>query len=62
MNTDAMPDVSDQEHLEDFECMLKHATTADAGSYRILSYENFFQLPPLEQQALYDDLVLLQHV
>ena len=62
MNTDAQPDASDQEHLEEFQCMLKHAEEHDTGSYRVLSYQEFFQLPSLEQQALYDDLVLLKRV
>jgi hypothetical protein len=61
MNKEAAPDFSDQEHLEDFERMLSHARELDTGSYRVLSYEHFFRLPSLEQQALYDDLVMLQH-
>ena len=61
MNTDAVPDASEQEHLEDFKHMLRHAAVLDTGSYRVLSYECFFQLPGLEQQMLYDDLVMLQH-
>ena len=61
MNTDAVPDISDQEHFDDFKCMLKHAVELDTGSYHILSYDNFFQLPSLEQQVLYDNLVMLRH-
>jgi len=61
MTTDSLPDVSDQEHLDDFECMLEHTKKPDTGSYRVMSYEHFFQLPSSEQQVLYDDLVILQH-
>lgn len=42
--------------------MLEYAKEHDAGSYRVLSYENFFQLPSPDRQALYDDVVVLKRV